>query len=189
MPWYTVQVSYYGEKESAETLRKTLQRLLGKAATEIFIPCLRAQGPHYTKDFYLLEGYAFVCFEGDSSKLFKIEGDPLFQTVVATQTRKGRFPEVVDDRTIEDMKQRMVGMLNPNDIVVGDQVVALDGVCRHMEGLVEGVSNNSAVVYFKLYSRERRESIPLFCLKRVGEVGSICDDEEEFEELEAGNAH
>jgi transcription antitermination factor NusG len=156
-----------------------MQRLLGKMAVEVFIPCLRAEGPHYTKDFYFMEGYTFVRFEGDPARVFKIEADPFFESVVAMPTKKGRLPEPISEKSIQEIRDKVGGMVNPNDIAIGDTVLALDGVCRNMEGTVEAIVRHQATVAFVMYSKTRKEKIPLFCLKRAGEVSTNADDEEE----------
>lgn len=177
MPWYIVHLSYQGEKETSKSIIRTAKTFLGKGS-DAYIPYVKGNGPEYRREFYLVEGYVFVFFEGkEIRQLLSIEEEPFFDVVVTTEDSEGnRQPEEIEEWRIDEMHRRVKEELeNPDSIDLGDWVLATDGNCRNLRGEVIGVEGDQAVVLFDFHSKIRREWIPLFCLRREErDAESLC---------------
>ena len=168
MPWYIVHLSHQGEKETSKSIIRTVKSFLGKGSNA-YIPYVKGNGPEFRREFYLVEGYVFVYFEGkEIRKLLDMEEEPFFDLVVTTIDQEGsRQPEEMPEWRIDEMRRRVKEELeNPESIDIEDWVLATDGNCRNLQGEVIAVQGDSATVFFDFHSKIRREDIPLFCLRK-----------------------
>lgn len=167
--WYSVHLSHQGEKESSKSIIRTVKAALGKGS-DAYIPCVMGEGPGYRKEFYLVEGYVFVTFRGDKIRqLLALEENVFFDEVVTCKDKKGRRqPQAIPDTEILEMQRRVKDELeNPDGVQEGDEVLVIDGDCRHLEGIVKSVKGVIATVHFDFFSKTKKEKIPLFCLKKT----------------------
>lgn len=164
--WNIVQLSYLGEREPSSEIVKVLKKVGGKG-TEVFVPAIKGPGKTFKVENFLVDGYVFVKTARDPSCLLKLEDNPLF-TQVVTQTEEGeRFLNQVSDRSIEDVRQRLDELRDPESIQVEDRVLITDGTYRNMVGVVKEIDEEGmATIYIKLHSKERKPKVPLFCLTR-----------------------
>jgi len=169
MPWYALQISYQGERETSKSLIRTVKTSLGRGS-DAFIPCVRGEGQGYRKEFGLVEGYVFVFYQKKNMKsLLALEEHPFFDELVTYLDDEGRRqPEEIGEDTIEEMKVSAHSKLeNPGGVGEGDWVLVIDGDCRHLEGLVEKVEGSDALVSFEFHSKNKSMVIPLFCLRKA----------------------
>lgn len=164
--WYIVQLSSSGEKEPSEVIAKAIRKVAGPGS-EVFAPVVKGPGVEYKNEYSLLDGYVFVKPTRDPTALLRLEESSLFiQAVHSSEGRGKKTMHFLSDLEVDQLRGRLVELLDPEKIVVGDRVKILDGPYKNMVGEVVEVAGGEGRVEVDLRSKDRSPRIPLFCLTR-----------------------
>lgn len=166
--WVAVELSSQGELRVAEgTLEAALRRDLGVDADHgIFIPCALYRKDDKVVTLHLMEGYVFIASGLPETTYFRLERQPYVAKVLSTLTHPHRMRvlSVITNAHIQEMRAKLRSMIS-SEILVGAEVVVLDGTYRHLTGKVTGLDDENAFVYIKLRSLEVVATVPRIFLE------------------------
>jgi transcription antitermination factor NusG len=148
MSWAILELTHTGERESSDTIRSEIHRVL-RLTPEIFTPYMtNDQG----LDLTLAHGYVFVKMDDlPKEKLFKLSNTKFVKSVMLEGSRGQRTPSVVDDAYIDSLRIKL-GNLTTNDFAINDLVQIRSGTYRGMTGIVLNIYDDLIAITIELKS-------------------------------------
>ncbi len=154
MTWAALELTYYGEKLVEEgTFAQEVRRILEVGEDwPIFIPSKAYEKKGRKLRIYLMEGYAFAATGLDEVRYFKLEQSKYVEKVMTYNSDGGmRVLRVITNRDIAHLKDKL-GQEATAWISPGMQVLVQQGLYRGIEGRVEDIIGDHAVVRISLRS-------------------------------------
>lgn len=160
--WVVLELNSRGEQEDPDLVRTAITQSLKEA--EVFVPAAVTQVGDDRVIHYLVDGYAFVRYDGRQPvDYFKLENTKYVQTVLVKSGPGSRHRRLslVEDQAILRM-QDQIKQLMDQGIGVGDVVRITSGPYRNMRAtVVEEIPEAGMVqVYVKLRSKQSLMTLP-----------------------------
>lgn len=161
--WVALELTRHGEQKVEDgSLADALREDLGVDADwPVFIPAKVYSKSGKKVTVHLVEGYAFIASGLDEVDYFKLEGDKkLVAKVMAVPSPSGvKVLSTVSDEEVSDLRRQLLERI-ASDITPRMRVRVTDGKYRGLEGQVEYVEDDYAVVYVELRSLQVVAKIP-----------------------------
>lgn len=166
--WVVLELTPIGEKLVEEgTLAVELRRLLGVEETwPVFVPSRSFEKKEKMVTIHLMEGYAFIATGLDEIHYFRLEQTKVVEQVLSQQTRGVRVLSTIPDSHINDLRRRLNQEL-ASDIIPGMEVIVLEGTYAKLQGMVEDIEKDHAVVKFEFRSLKVFAKVPKVFLDTV----------------------
>lgn len=160
--WVVLELNSRGEQEDPDLVREAITRSLKEA--EVFVPAAVTQVGDDRVIHYLVDGYAFVRFDGrQPNDYFRLENTKYVQTILIRSGpgSRARRLSLVRDQDILRMRDQIRQLLDQG-IGVGDVVRITSGPYRNMRAtVVEEIPETGMVqVYIKLRSKQSLMTLP-----------------------------
>lgn len=167
--WVALELTKQGEKLVEEgTLSGEIRSQLGvEEDWPVFVPARVYEKRGKRVTIHLMDGYVFVATGLDEVQFFRLEGTKYVERVMAQNSARGiRVLSVIPDEKIQEMRRKLAEEV-ATDIVPGMHVLVTDGVYAKLEGVVEDVDEDDAIVYFALRSLKCIAKIPKVFLEAL----------------------
>lgn len=161
--WISIELTRSGEERVQDgTIADQLRKDLGVGEDfPVFIPAVSYPKEHRRVTVLLMEGYVFLGSGLPETKYFALESQPYVNQVLSSAGGQHNLRTLVtiSDAKINELRQKMRTVL-ASTISVGDKVNVLEGQYRRLEGHVEDIVDDDAVVVIMLRSLEVVATIP-----------------------------
>lgn len=167
--WVALELTKQGEKLVEEgTVATEIRSLLGvEEDWPIFVPAKVYEKRGKRVTIHLMDGYVFVATGLDEVQFFRLEGTKYVERVMAQKSTRGiRVLSVIPDNKVMEMRRQLAEEV-ATDIVPGMRVLVTEGIYAKLEGTVEEVDEDHAVVYFALRSLKCITKIPKVFLETL----------------------
>jgi len=169
LTWVALELTPQGEKLVEDgVFADEIRNLLGVDSDwPVFVPTkvYEKRGKRIT--VHLMEGYVFVATGLDEVVFFRLEGTKYVERVMTQESARGmRVLSVIPDSQICEMRKQLLEEV-ASDIVPGMKVLIAEGVYAKLEGVVEDIEGEYAIVYIELRSLKTITKIPKVFLEAL----------------------
>lgn len=130
--WIVVELSSKGERETPETLQRTLEKLT-RNRIEVFIPAKTFQRKQSFVTLWSMEGYVFVQSGLTASEYFDLERHSFFRRILTHDDGNSRVIGFVDQSVVDTQKANLKA-LGWQNFEVGHIVNIISGVYEGLQG-------------------------------------------------------
>lgn len=165
--WVVLELTRAGEQKVEEgTFEESLRDSLGvEDSWPIFVPSKTYSKGGRKVTVHLMEGYAFVASGLDEVEYFRAEQEKkLIARVITTHSGSVRVLSTLTESQIKKLRKQLNQRI-ASDIIAGMSVEITSGKYKGLEGVVETVLEDMAVVYVKLRALEVLATIPRIFLE------------------------
>lgn len=177
--WVILELNSLGEMKMDEgTLEGTLRRDLDVSPDfPIFVPMVSYRKGTRSTNIHLMEGYVFVGSGLADTAYFALERRGYVTQVITQLVGKRRVLQVVSNAQVEGLRKQLREK-TAADIGISDQVRAVSGIYRNLEGKVIHLAKDVATVEIRLRSLELLATIPTIFLEPATEASGQENDSE-----------
>lgn len=152
--WVALELTRQGEKLVEEgDIAGEIRKMLGvDDHWPVFIPSKIYEKRGKRVTIHLMEGYVFVATGLDEVVFFRLEGTKYIEKVMTQESTRGmRVLSAIPDEQINDMRRQLSEEV-ANDIIPGMKVLITEGDYAKLEGVVEDLEGEYAIIYVELRS-------------------------------------
>lgn len=165
--WLIVELTPQGERVAEEGLLEEILRDYGDLSPKhpIFIPYLTYTYGGSRSLFSVMEGYAFLGAGLSEYSRRDLTNTPYIKRFLSRQTDDHFRPlDTISDSAVQDLKKRL-GELIGVELEEGMKVRVCEGSFIGLQGVIVGVSGESATVLVELRSLRALRKMPRFMLR------------------------
>lgn len=167
--WVALELTKQGEKLVEEgTLADEIRLMLSVGEDwPVFVPAKVYEKRGNRVAVHLMVGYVFVATGLDEVEFFRLEGTKYVDKVMAQTSERGiRVLSAIPNERIREMRRQLSEEL-ATDIIPGMSVVVTEGTYAKLEGMVEDIEEDDAMIYFNMRSLQCIAKIPKVFLDTV----------------------